>query len=99
MFLALFIHRGRIIQDSYHSGSPHLFACLLVRGLPDLNWAQTLALVLRQLRVPYVHDEDEAVTHGFLPDLVLEGVIEDEDFTFLPVPEEEDMSINCLYIV
>lgn len=51
-----------------------------------LNGAQSLPLVLRQLRVPHVHDEDEAVTVGVLPNLVLEGVVEDEDFTLLPFP-------------
>lgn len=37
--------------------------------------------------MPHVHDEDEAVTVGFLPNLVLEGVVEDQDFTLLPLPE------------
>lgn len=42
-----------------------------------LDGAQGLALVLRQLRVPNVHDEDEAVAVGLLPHLVLEGVVKD----------------------
>lgn len=40
--------------------------------------------------MPHVHDEDEAVTVGFLPNLVLKGVVEDEDFTFLPLPADKD---------
>lgn len=57
------------------------------RARVHLDGAQSLPLVRRQLRVPHVHDEDEAVTVGFLPNLVLEGVVEDQDFTLLPLPE------------
>lgn len=52
-----------------------------------LNRAQRLPLVRRQLRVPHVHDEDEAVGVGVLPHLVLEGVVEDQDFPLLPLPD------------
>lgn len=54
-----------------------------------LNWAQSLPLVRRQLRVPNVYDEDEAVTVSILPDLMLKWVVKDEDFTLLPLPAEE----------
>lgn len=46
---------------------------------------QRLSLGRRQLRVPHVHDEDEAVAVGLLPNFVLEGVVENEDFAFLPL--------------
>lgn len=36
--------------------------------------------------MPDVHDEDEAVGVGVLPHLMFKGVVEDEDFTFLPLP-------------
>lgn len=82
-----FIHRGRILLDSHHGCSPHSSVCpprsVVFSGL---NRAQSLALLLRQLRVPHVHDEDEAVAVCVLPDLVLKGVVKDEHFTFLPVP-------------
>lgn len=44
--------------------------------------------------MPHIHDEDEAVAVGLLPDLVLEGVVEDEDFTFLPLPVTQKMTKN-----
>lgn len=44
--------------------------------------------------MPNVHDEDEAVTVGVLPNLVLEGVVEDEDFTLLPFPATQHMKKN-----
>ncbi len=44
--------------------------------------------------MPNVHNEDEAVAVGFLPNLVLKGVVEDEDFTFLPFPETQRMKRN-----
>lgn len=53
---------------------------------PPLDGTERLPLGRRQLRVPDVHDEDEAVTVGLLPHLVLEGVIKNENFTFLPLP-------------
>lgn len=55
------------------------------RRLP-LDGTQSLPLGRCQLRVPDVHDEDEAVTVGFLPNLVFEGVVKNENFTFLPLP-------------
>ena len=62
-----------------------------------LNGAQSLALVLCQLRVPDVHDEDEAVAVGVLPDLVLEGVIKDEDSALLPLPGTKETRMMSLY--
>lgn len=50
--------------------------------------------------MPHVHDEDEAVTVGVLPDLVLEGVVEDEDFTLLPLPataHEEEREVSGVH--
>lgn len=56
----------------------------------SLDGTQSLPLGRRQIRVPDVHDEDEPVTVGLLPNLVLEGVVENENFTFLPLPAEEE---------
>lgn len=53
---------------------------------PPLDGTQSVPLGRRQLRVPDVHDEDEAVTVGFLPNLVLEGVVKNENLPFLPLP-------------
>lgn len=60
----------------------------------DLNRAQSLALVRRQLWMPDIHDEDEAVAIGILPHLMLKRVVEDEDLTFLPLPVRQKMKKN-----
>ena len=60
------------------------------QGCVCLNGAEGLPLVRRQLGVPHVHDEDQPVAVGVLPDLVLEGVVKDQDFTLLPLPEAQE---------
>ena len=62
---------------------------------PPLDGAQSLPLGRRQLRVPHVHDEDEAVTVGFLPNLVLERVVKNENFPLLPLPARHSSSMTA----
>lgn len=82
VFLNMAGLRFRLLIPDFHTCMQYFYTLMAV----FLNRCKVIFLCFSQPWMPHIYYENKSEGLGFLPDLMLEGIIKDKYFPFFPCP-------------